>query len=1075
MADIQIELKSGSSEEGITLRPGNSSEFKFSGDKLPGDSEFSLFITGETALHYLWKNEPDYPMQYHVPDDALNTSLADKAPYCVDLSNCKPVNYSKLLYKKVIWPPVLSYLGYKPKSSFWRLGISAMAKALTVQKDGYIRIKAEIRFIKKGKGLHSAEGYPDTTFVLDIPAGTYSWQQLSMPIEIPADTTGSVGILIEGYSYTGEIYLESPVLESFEGYNFLPHFGPVVPGTEKFAWTGMNLSRKEWPEFEVVLNGKKVFSGEVFERCHRRSEWSVDLDAAYIVPEENNLSITLTSDYHDPLPYTIFELRLTSFPGGALQLLSCPETAIAGEIAPVLIRTRQRDSKISVECNEAIKAEGSLHFSEPGLHVLNLRCLKPAINAEFTLRGDQGIVLHGTIPRIVERMPDDVITGTGDLIYVNQNKKDFEDFFIWYCANHIGNLLTIRPTYRWSGTRVLNPEAWAFLVSLLNKMNVTYALMIDGRELPGISANPHTTLLEGKGFLGSQLHERDGAFFYWGAKKSDTLAIEQRYDLEQKFFREHPENTYSDYASFSYIEYDGNVWRYKTPGTPKDMKEAAEFAINSLRQVRHGSPRHTGPSVMFKYFYQAGFEWAGAETMYSSMEPLMAFVRGAALGYHKKAIGVHHAVQWSTSPHDTPERFRRYRLALYTSYIQGATEINTEEGLWHIEEYFSHHNRYGTACKGHLKVQQDFYRWVSTHSRTGTFHATLGLLHGRFDGWLGWGGDKPWGLFDTPNADPENSWDLLGVFYPLSKPGEPLYIHDCPVEPLGYYSGNPRGNIDAIPIEADLSILSRYPVLALLGYNHAEKDDLDKLWAYMENGGRLLMGWPHLITTTDRQDLVQYRHNYISNRLTDLLGGAPSFTETASSAGVFHTFAKLSCTGETLEKTADGIPLVQKYTIGKGDLYFINAMEYPAAKAVRPLYEKVLISLSDKLVKDEPSFIRCNDDVQFAIYDNDDQSRHIYVLAVDWYNPPEKLRNAELLIGNVSYPLAIPFGILVKIVVSGKTAAWSLSEDGDVLSISERGMKLQGTGIIDFQYIAEGSLKIKTVDFSNNPVQEVGL
>ena len=87
---------------------------------------------------------------------------------------------------------------------------------------------------------------------------------------------------------------------------------------------------------------------------------------------------------------------------------------------------------------------------------------------------------------------------------------------------------------------------------------------------------------------------------------------------------------------------------YKRLDIPRDMAAAHDFSVGMLRDMRRGAPRHTGPSVMFKYFYQAGYDFLGAETMYGSMEPIMAFLRGASLSYGKREMGVHHAVQWSS-------------------------------------------------------------------------------------------------------------------------------------------------------------------------------------------------------------------------------------------------------------------------------------------------------------------------------------------------------------------------------------------------------------------------------------------
>ena len=99
-----------------------------------------------------------------------------------------------------------------------------------------------------------------------------------------------------------------------------------------------------------------------------------------------------------------------------------------------------------------------------------------------------------------------------------------------------------------------------------------------------------------------------------------------------------------------------------------------------------------------------------------------------------KTYGVHHAVQWSSSPHDSPARFRRYRLALYVSYLNGVTDINTEEGLWRIENHFTYYHRFSPACEGHKKEKQDFYKYISTHTRSGDIYSPVAFVHGRDDG-----------------------------------------------------------------------------------------------------------------------------------------------------------------------------------------------------------------------------------------------------------------------------------------------------------------------------------------------------
>ena len=54
--------------------------------------------------------------------------------------------------------------------------------------------------------------------------------------------------------------------------------------------------------------------------------------------------------------------------------------------------------------------------------------------------------------------------------------------------------------------------------------------------------------------------------------------------------------------------------------------------------------------------------------------------------------------------------------------MHGITDINTEEGLTHIEEYYSYFNRFDECCRAFLKEQQDFFRYTRTHTVSGTMN-----------------------------------------------------------------------------------------------------------------------------------------------------------------------------------------------------------------------------------------------------------------------------------------------------------------------------------------------------------------
>ena len=94
---------------------------------------------------------------------------------------------------------------------------------------------------------------------------------------------------------------------------------------------------------------------------------------------------------------------------------------------------------------------------------------------------------------------------------------------------------------------------------------------------------------------------------------------------------------------------------------------------------------------------------------------------------------------------------------------------------------------------------------------------------------------------------PSAVWDLLKTIYPLSKPGAALYIHGCDTDhPVGYHTGTPMGNIDALPIESDVKLLENYGALAFMGYHCADESDYEKLTEYVSRGGKLMLTRAHM-------------------------------------------------------------------------------------------------------------------------------------------------------------------------------------------------------------------------------------
>ncbi len=1077
-------------ENGTTLRPGGAyEEFSFSltPDK---DTSYSLFAVGETALFYQWKNEPNHSSHYHSFVDALDTENAYNAQYALKLSSKKPEKYIRRIYKKLLWTPRLAYLELTPVADDWKFGYFVKAKELRIHDGGYLRMRLDVRYKREGVNRHSVEFAPDASYVLDFPKGSYDWREVCENILLPHEKVASVGVFIEGVNYTGEVYIERPfVTELLMGYNLLPDFTMPVSGRDYFDWTAQYLSRKEWPEFRIKLNGTVIFDGEVFERCHINSEWEVALPRE-LLKEENKLEIALASDYHDPLPYTVRELAVIEQAGGAFALVATEEVGISGGAAHALIRTEKENITLAISYEGELSGKSSVTFKEKGLHGMTFNCGAPSKNARFKLSCGEKTVC-GNIPRIVTREEDDVITGTGDMIYVRLDKENVEEYLAWYITEGIGNLITIRPCYRWSGSRTLEPEAWEIFTRVINEWGLKYSHMIDGRELPGIALNPDEEQLRGAGALGKQDHERDGAGFYWlRYAVGPELNEKQLFDMGVEAYREDPlhtnylvsgatriyhtaEKKLDDGApkttapTFDGDEVDNDrIYNYKDPTMPWDMKVMHDYTVKRLSEMKSPlSTRHTGPSVAFKYMLDAGYDWVGAESMYTSMEPLLSFLRGAAKDRKKKSIGVHHALQWASSPHDAPEHIRRYRLALYTSYMQGATEINTEEGLWRLEEYYSFFNRFSEACVAHKKQQQDFYRYVKTHTRRGSFYTPVALIHGRCDGWHSFGGNSSWGMKGAKDTDADKSWDILKVAYPESNLGVALYLHNCPTDrALGYYSSTPIANIDAIPIEARTNTYSDYKAIAFAGYNKYEKEDFDKLFEYVENGGKLMLTRAHMTETTDYYKIKANELEF-SESVHSFTYGAPIFAEEHINGKPLKLCKNIKSPDAVIHTTDEGTPLICKYTVGKGEIILFNAMLYPANEAISELYYSEFEKLMSEAVSSEHTWAYTDDKVECAVYDRADGCRDIYFLAVDWYGAIDRIRTATLKVGEHTYSIKLPFGTMLKCTVNADTAVYADSENAEILSVADGTVTVEGSGKCTFKILKGGKTKTVNIDF----------
>lgn len=977
------------------------------GDFDPTHSRIKLRLRGNVALHPSWMYEGGLPFYYRDIDDSL-TAETHHSAYALKLTaHGEP--WPRRAYNKIPCPPKINSQYPVPEGGGpWTFSLWVKAEGLEVR--GCASVTFDLWSKREDRSPRDINDPPDLQRTLSLPTGTTDWQQLTCPIPLD-ETTAAILVTVALEDADGTLLLEDLQLTNRLGFNILPPIAPANRYLECFNWFGENLSHKEWTDLEVRVNGGAPQVTQLFQRCFRGSENEFELRGLRL--GENTIQLTNASAYREPLPWNLEQAELLVEKIAPVRIAWCPETAVRGRTFGVLLKTYAPEMQVEITATAGLSAPKRVLLQEPGLHVLSVQAGEAGGQKSLTLRVGT-YTETAVISRIVDRADDGVLVGSGDAIYVPQELEQMEDFLIWYLENGLGNLLTFRPVYRWSGTRTCNEAMWRKLVPILNGLGLHYCLMFDGRELPGINANPTKAMLAGPGFVGVQAHERDGALYYWLQRKSwpNDILFEE---LSHHILR-HP-----DFPRYHLpITYQGDDTYFCFSPHMADQKAAAEQFVSRARVLLEGMKRHTGPSVLFKYFFQAGLEVGGAELMYGPMEVVLAALRGASTAYHRDIFTAHLAVQWGTTPHDTPERYRRYQLALYISYLQGVSHINTEEGLYRQEEFFAVWDRFSEPVRRHQQVERSFVEYVNTHTRRGKLHRGIALLHGQYDGWAcfcrreAWAQTGPQWAF----AAPEESWDLIRVFYPDSVL-DAIYRHPCPAAPQGYYSRTPYGPVDILPVEAEEAVLDSYEALAFLGWNTADEGQIDRLTHYVSQGGTLVLGWPHLFTDTDRETVLRGGgHPLDAARLTGvrLLG----FAETENGA----TLGNVTLAPDvTVLEERSGQPLLLCRKLGRGRVYFVNAREYPAEPAVRPWYERLLTQLGreEAAREKQKGFMESADTVQSCIYETEDGTRTIYAINTDWWSSDKTTATATLWLGEQSWPVELRRGKIHAFTVTGST------------------------------------------------------
>lgn len=910
-------------------------------------------------------------------DDNLDSSVVAKEPYS--------------LYFKGEGEPFERHAYYRLPGELFRAG-EAKAVLPVVRRDelsvgpnGDFGMELQIYRKKVGRSVNDVYDRPDAVVRVAVPEGSAeAYETVEQTFEVPEDVA-CVLVRVGGASFSGECWLESPQLcQDGKPVRAIPFLPFAKRGDRVNYWVGINLATRSWPRWRVKVNGTQVFEGNVFDRASPVADVYIPLPGT--VAEGDDIEVQLLREAHRAaFSYSVRSVEILEESMRAFEVVAVPKFVAKGERFGALVETNRRD--VALEVRASGNTEETFRrvvFKEPGLHAVELRAGAPGGRIDLSF-SDGTRRVEAAVEQVIDKTQDHVYISSGDDIYLDRQRPLYDSFFKWYVSQRVGNGYQFRPSYQWSGFRGTSDAEIRRYVELLDRLRMPYAWQVEGRTLAGSRLNPSLEALGTDLFMGKQAHENDGGYYYWRHFKyqglfSDMAARTRPYG---GIFAKH-RPIFTDHGT--YIHYD-------VKGVT-DMADGARKFVDNLRYSKGESTRHTGPSTLFRYLYQAGYEWLGAEQMYGPEETVLSSLRGASRAYGRTSYGTLHAMQWGSRPFTDPKHALRHYLSLAVAYMHGSSHLNTEEALW-TDEYAN--DRYSESGKAHMKAQRQMLDYIETHTRRGAQISRVAVIQGRNDGWksfirgplwsqesLGWGFNKAC-----------ESFDLLRVFYPGNR------IDAC--GPDGWFTSTPYGTVDLLPIEAPLGTMNGYKALVFLGWNTYDAGDFARIKAFVQEGGTVLLSAAHLNAELRPDKPVRFPEN--DGPLRELLG-EDYRTQTGK----------------------------QVRTYGRGKVIYFAAPAYPAEDSLRAAYEATLRELAAQSIAGEEAkgWVKASEGVGFTVWDQGNR-RTLYVLNIDWKGAAES-RPARLALGGQTFEIPVRQWQLETVHCFPGVAVYGQANTTDVLS-----------------------------------------
>jgi len=456
---------------------------------------------------------------------------------------------------------------------------------------------------------------------------------------------------------------------------------------------------------------------------------------------------------------------------------------------------------------------------------------------------------------------------------------------------------------------------------------------------------------------------------------------------------------------------------------PADMKEAhdryyariSEF-VRIDRELGMPDVVSVEATALNKYNAEVGVTIPMLEVMCGNPDVLIANLRGTARATDARLWGTYVAHEWyGGMRHEDILKRKRLDIAYKYCYLAGTNVMCLESGDECLASFGHQYPANSPLCEEYRSTLQHMTQLIQRDARPkGGPKVKVAFVSGLHDAWGGWGGSSVWSRFHTEewgHNEAEHAWRIADEIGTKRTWADIANYGDSDDSALPAY-----GMFDIVPIEAPLEKLCRYEYLIFLGWNSMTDANMDKLTAYVRQGGRLLMTAAHLNRSVKRSGELDLPDNskleaLFGARFTGEIrrtnGGAKFRYEALDKTMLYPGTLSLVCDplysagyvdyarfditsgyesafiSESFRNDPSDLPAMIEHQVGDGFATLITSTNYPGHPALLPLYRAIVREWISSSARHCEIKVIAGDRVRYAVY----EGGRMYLLNTDYDLP----------------------------------------------------------------------------------------